>query len=79
MSYRPRIGRYVINPGTDAKHLCGWDDCSKRGVMLHRHVEPNGDGSTTTTVFCSNKHLQMYRYSHIRYGDLPPGERGGIL
>jgi hypothetical protein len=68
--------KYVYDAGgyADQAYLCCWDDCSKRGTMLHLLRIWEGE-ELTNYVFCSDRHKQYHINSHVAYGKLPAGHR----
>lgn len=62
---------------------CAWDDCENQGFELHKSIEHEHTGRSCdepgaehiSYIYCSDKHKQYHRYSHINYGQLPPGYR----
>lgn len=63
---------------------CGWDDCQRRGVDIHKTffhdhnpLYPcSGSGAKHVWyVFCSERHKQYFLHSHVSLGNLPAGSR----
>lgn len=73
-----RVGKPVINLSSGAHIPCGWDDCFRDGVELHKVVirEPNGRANF---VFCSERHRQYFINSHRANGNLPAGYRSTLI
>lgn len=73
------IGKVVHVMGTDRRVKCCWtgpgaDSCERDGLELYKIVIPQ-PGEVIHYVFCSQRHLEYFRYSHISFGKLPPGSR----
>lgn len=45
----------------------------KYRLCEHRRDIPCVIGDHVTFVFCSDRHLQYFKYSHVDLGNLPPG------
>ena len=88
-----RHGKTILNVdkahcGETAFLQCCWEDCRKPGTTLHKalsHDHAKGYpcdhemSKHTWFVFCSERHRQLFKHSHISKGNLPTGERGRIL
>jgi|SRR5215831_3089679 hypothetical protein len=37
--YKPRLGRYLITGADGHRIVCGWDDCGRDGLELHKTLE----------------------------------------
>lgn len=72
----------VINEGnhetTGQKILCAWEDCPRPGYALYVIKKNEGTPAYPRVVryaFCSERHMEYWRYSHVENGKLPPGMR----
>lgn len=99
-----RIEKKIINFDSDKHIICMWADCENDGLSVHRlrwcrhpqhwpcdaahAVDP---ASHIRFAFCSERHLNYFRFDHGPrgramlesrgglFGYLPTGYRGGIL
>lgn len=74
--------RRVLSSNTGTWIKCCWFECDKPGFELHKSVfhEHARDlpcdhplSEHVNFVFCSERHKQLYRHSHIDLWNLPPG------
>jgi hypothetical protein len=83
MDNRSRVLKGAQNRASGVHIKCAWDDCDRDGYDLFKFVEHEHEGvpcdypgaEHVTYLFCTEDHKQYHRYSHIHYGQLPPGYR----
>jgi hypothetical protein len=73
------VGKVVHVVGTDRRVKCCWvgpgaDSCERDGLEMYKIVVP-GRNENIHYVFCSERHLDYFRHSHLAFGMLPPGSR----
>jgi len=58
---------------------CGWDDCDRRGLLLHtlrvRYSTDPRRPYDVSHLFCSGRHLEYFRHAAVHYGNLPSGAK----
>lgn len=61
---------------------CAWFECDRQGFEMHKAVFHEHDRALRCDhplsehinfVFCSERHKQLYRHSHVDLGNLPAG------
>lgn len=74
------VAKKVISYSSESWIRCAWFECEKPGFelyksVLHEHGRgiPCEQGDHVNFVFCSERHRQLYRHSHVEFGKLPPG------
>lgn len=76
------IAKKVLSRSSGNWILCGWFECERPGVELHKSIFhehardiPCNDprAQHINFVFCSERHKMLYVHSHISMGNLPPG------
>lgn len=65
---------YVRNVLTGVPLLCCWEDCQKNGHEENKIVVRDGDKSLNY-VFCTTRHRNYYRNSHLDNGNLMSGDK----
>lgn len=67
---------------------CGWDDCERQGVDLHKtrfHDHPprmrcdSIDAKHVFYVFCSDGHKNLFLNSHRNMGNRTPGTNPRLM
>lgn len=74
------VAKKIISHSSESWIRCAWFECERPGYelyksILHEHAPglPCDRGDHVNFVFCSERHKQLYRHSHIEFGKLPPG------
>lgn len=65
--------------------MCCFNDCTRVGNDRYAHKERTGVDLSPGVpqfriyVFCSERHLLLWRNSHVSLGNLPTGSRGTLI
>jgi hypothetical protein len=79
-----RVQKGVFSVGNQRSLTCCWNDCEKHAFdmymcVVHDHAKglpcDHPEAAHPRYTFCSERHKQYWRYSHISMGNLPPGMR----
>jgi hypothetical protein len=82
VSFKPPIQRKVRSFSSEDWITCCWFECDKPGFELYKSVFHEHDkkmrcddfrSEHINYVFCTERHRQLFLYSHVSMGNLPPG------
>lgn len=74
------VQKKVINHDRGGTYvMCAWDTCERNGFENNKVIIHEGQGKTTTYVFCTERHRQYWINSIRDMNNLPSGYKRGIL
>lgn len=72
----------ATGPGGDDHGLvvCAWDECERPAWdEIKIKITDPGSHKTVHYIFCTERHRDYYRHSHVKMGMLPPGSKLSVL
>jgi hypothetical protein len=76
------VARKVLSFSSETWIRCAWFECEREGYELyksvfHEHASTlacdNPVSSHVHFIFCTERHRQFFRNSHLNFGQLPAG------
>lgn len=83
----PGVAKKVLSSSSGTWIRCSWFECDRAGfelykAILHEHARTlacdHPLSEHVNFVFCSERHKQLYRNSHLDFGQLPAGYKKSI-
>lgn len=81
------VAKKVLSFSSGTWIACAWFECQRPGYELykaifHEHARELACDSPMSEhvnfIFCSERHKQLFRNSHLTFGQLPAGYRKSI-